>query len=366
MKILYVITDLALGGAEIQLLRMCKYVTENTSDQVCFVSLMDGEAEEMVETIKMYGIQYYSLGMKRGKASFDAYKKFIQLVKKINPDVIHSHMVHANFLVRFSKPFLGKVKIINTIHGEEEYNGRRKQIYKLTDNLADYTVACGKILFDQANAYGISSERRLKYICNGLDINEYSFDPEIRDSVRNELKLNDSFVWMNVARLSEVKNQRYLIKEFKNVYEKFQDVKLVLVGDGPLHSELVELTEKEQLTDNVSFLGQRDDVQRILCAADAFILSSINEGLPLSMQEAGAIGMPLVSTDVGGCNEMIKDGINGFLCESNKSGELGKAMMDVMECSRGRIEEMGRISHKIITDKFDMINVMKQWRDLYE
>ena len=75
---------------------------------------------------------------------------------------------------------------------------------------------------------------------------------------------------------------------------------------------------------------------------------------------------PLVSTDVGGCNEMIKDGINGFLCESNKPGGLGKAMMDVMKCSKGRIEEMGRISRKIIADKYDMINVMKQWRDLYE
>lgn len=365
MRILYVITDLTLGGAEVQLLRICKYVTETTSDLVFFVSLMDEDAKEMSDTIRNYGIKYYSLGMKRGKASLLAYLKFIKILLEVKPDIIHSHMIHANLLARASRPFsLGK--IINTIHGEEEYSGRRKLIYKYTNFLANYTVACGKILYDQAKEYGISSEKRLRYICNGLNVNEYLFDESVRKDVRNEFDLNDSFVWMTVARLSEVKNQKYLIYEFKSVLDIYTEAKLIFVGDGPLKAKLMKQVSDLHLESNVIFLGKRDDVKRLLCAADAFVLSSVHEGLPLSMQEAGAIGLPLVSTDVGGCNEMIREGINGFLCESNREGALSKAMCKVMSCNYEKIKEMGMISRMIIRDKYDMSDVMRQWSELYE
>lgn len=355
-----------MGGAEVQLIRMCKNLCKNRSDDVFLISLV-GEADvELVSKIENIGVHYYSLGLNRGSATFGAYIKFVKYVKRIKPDIIHSHMIHANLLTRFSRPLLRGVRIINTIHGEEEYNGIRRQLYKLTDGLANCTVACGKILYDQAIAYGICNKKKLKYICNGLDTDEYVFDEIIRESIRSEYNLTNSFVWMTVARLSEVKNQRYLIREFSRVLDSQMNTKLVLVGEGPLKQELVNLTKDLHLENDILFLGQRDDVKHLLCAADAFVLSSVHEGLPLSMQEAGAVGMPLVSTDVGGCNEIIDEGVNGFLCESNRDNSLAEAMLRVMACDSEKINEMRKTSRTIVREKFDISTVMKQWRELYE
>lgn len=366
MKIMYVTTDLNMGGAEIQVMRICKYMAGNTHNEISFVSMMKPESVQMIKELKALGVMTYSLNMARGKASLKAYRKFVFLVKHIRPEVIHTHMVHANFLFRAARPFIGKIKIINTIHGEEEYLGKRIQLYKASDRFADYTVACGKVLYEQALKYRISSPSKLKYICNGLDLSKYSFNQYEREQIRSGLKLaDDSFLWITVGRLSKVKNQTYLINEFYKVQRQYPNARLMIVGNGPLERELRNLVKKLDIEEAVIFAGKRDDVEKILSAADAFVLSSIHEGLPLSMQEAAAEGLPIVSTDVGGCNEVVLESENGFLCESNKTNALADVMKKMLSFSKDQLRQMGKMSRKIALDKFDMSNVIKKWMTLY-
>lgn len=364
MKIMYVITSLNLGGAETQVLRMCKNMKEKAHD-VCLVLMVDAQSDDILNKVKEHSIRCYSLHMKRGKASLKAYIHFLSVIKKEKPDVVHSHMIHANLLLRASAPFIKHTKKINTIHGEEEYLGRRKQIYRITDSLTDYTVCCGKNLYEQAKEYKIVSFRKLKYICNGLDTGEYLFDQRARLEKRISLQIDDEFVWITVGRLSEVKNQKYLIMEFKRIMDVDSNAKLVIVGDGHLMDDLKQLSERSGLGKNVIFTGKRSDISELLSCADGFVLASVHEGLPLSLQEAGAVGIPLVSTDVGGCNEVIVEGKNGYLCESNEPGALSQAMLKVMQKNSEERALMGKMSREIIVEKFDITNVMKEWEELY-
>ena len=367
MKILYVITDLHMGGAEIQVLRLCKYMSKDKNNNLFLVSMMSPESKDMMDELISYGVQVFSLNMKRGKASTRAYTKFISIVRNVRPDIIHTHMIHANILSRLARPLIGKIKIINTIHGEEEYLGKRIKIYKATDLWSDYTVACGKILYNEAKKFKICKPNKLRYICNGLDLKEYSFDQTARKKIRNQFNISeDTFLWITVGRLGEVKNQKYLITEFAKVCTIFSQVKLMIVGDGPLEEKLKELVLRMNLQGKVIFTGKRNDVDKLLSSADAFVLSSIHEGLPLSMQEAAAEELPLVSTNVGGCNEVVEDGLNGYLCESNGENELSKAMCKLMGHNRDELIRMRKKSRMIAEEKFDILTTVKYWNKLYK
>lgn len=361
MKIMYVMTDLALGGAEIQVMRMIECLSKN--NKVIFVSMMAAESEEMKNKLDNMGVTFYSMGLERGSMNIKAFLAFLKIVRKEKPDVIHSHMIHANLLLRAASPFLHKSLKINTIHGEEEFAGKRKMIYRLTDYLVDYTVCCGKALYNQAIKKKIISSKRIKYICNGLDTNAYVFSNETRYKIRHQYGFTDEFIWITVGRLNEVKNHKYLLSEFRSLAR--YKCALVIVGDGPLRQELEQYVHKWGIA-NVLFMGKRDDVGELLSMADAFVLSSIHEGLPLSLQEAGAIGLPLVSTNVGGCNEAILEGKNGYLCESNVKGSLAGCMKTVMEQSIIDRNKMGIKSREIIVKKFDLSNTIDKWLGLYE
>lgn len=361
MKIMYVMTDLALGGAEIQVMRMIERIYQNNN--VIFVSMMVTESKEMKRKLDNMGVKLYSLGLERGSMTIKSFIDFLAIVRKEKPDVIHSHMIHANFLLRAASVFLHKCLKINTVHGEEEYAGKRKIIYRLTDFLVDYTVCCGKILYDQAIKKKIISTKKIKYICNGLDTNAYNFSNESRCKLREKYGISDEFVWITVGRLNEVKNHKYLLSEFRNLTKN--NCMLVVVGDGPLYDELERYVCEFDLS-NVIFTGKRNDIADLLSMADAFVLSSIHEGLPLSLQEAGAIGLPLVSTNVGGCSEVISEGVNGYLCESNVMGSLSESMRKVMEKSRIERERMGRKSREIMVGRFNMTKTVEKWLELYD
>lgn len=365
MKIMYVLTDWAIGGAEIEVLRMCNFM-QKSGHRVVVVSMMKPEASNMVEKLKDLCIDLYTLNMERGKADINSFLHFVKLVKLIKPDVVHSHMIHANFLLRASSPFLEKTIKINTIHGEEEYKGKRKLIYRITDNLVDYTVCCGKILYNQALELKLGSTKRLRYICNGLDTMQYMYCNDVyKNKFREENNIQKKFVWISVGRLNTVKNQAYLLSEFKKILCIYPETVLLVVGDGPLKGALQNQIKQLNIVEQVHLLGQRDDVNKILSVADAFVLSSIHEGLPLSLQEAGAAGLPLVSTDVGGCNEVIEDGKNGYLCENNKEKQLFEKMLLIMEKPEEERRKMGEYSKKIVFDKFDIKNIMTKWEQLY-
>jgi glycosyltransferase involved in cell wall biosynthesis len=127
-----------------------------------------------------------------------------------------------------------------------------------------------------------------------------------------------------VARLDPIKGHRFFIEAAANVLRRNPDTHFLLIGDGPLRSEITERLEIARLTDRVHMLGDRSDVAQLISSLDLLVLSSLHEGLPNAVMEAMAASVPVVATAVGGTRELITDGETGFLAPPADSEALAK------------------------------------------
>jgi len=152
-----------------------------------------------------------------------------------------------------------------------------------------------------------------------------------------------------IASLTAHKNHRNLINAFQNIF----NAKLLIVGEGPLREELEDLVQNLSLTDRVSFLGIRQDVGRIFSASEICVLSSTREGLGLSLIEAQRAGIPSVATDIGGIPEVIDDGVNGFLVESDNPEELAEKINFLLENDEKR-KVMGQAAREKFLEKYEL------------
>ena len=146
-----------------------------------------------------------------------------------------------------------------------------------------------------------------------------------------------------MARQDANKNQRAIIECFEKIVKKHPNTKLFLIGDGPLHSELVELVSTLKLESYVEMPGMVDRTKEFYAQADVYVQASHREALPLSVLEAMAARLPIIGTDVGGMNDLISN--NGYLIEDNKESLLS-AMSQMLYNSKIEMEQMGLNSRK--------------------
>lgn len=165
----------------------------------------------------------------------------------------------------------------------------RVSVSRSADKLYACSDAAGRWLFGDKNA------DRFTVVNNGIEVERYRFDPSVRARVREELGLSGRVV-LHVGAFMPVKNQAYLIEAFSHLHADDPDTTLLLVGDGALASEAKQQVESLGLTDSVRFLGYRNDVDKLMQAADIFVLPSLFEGLPFVAIEAQAAGLPCVIT----------------------------------------------------------------------
>jgi glycosyltransferase involved in cell wall biosynthesis len=151
----------------------------------------------------------------------------------------------------------------------------------------------------------------------------------------------------------------------KTVAARLPRTVLLIVGDGPLRTELESLTANLQLQDHIKFLGARSDIPELLSVMDVFVLSSFSEGLSLTLIEACAAAKPIVATNVGGNAEIVEHESNGLLVPSDRSEALAKAILEILtdEVKARLMVEKGR---KKFDEKFTLDVMVKKYEDLYE
>lgn len=186
--------------------------------------------------------------------------------------VAHSHNTN---------PSVGKIsELMHYLH--------RDRLYELSDVHLACSDAAGKWLY---------GNRDFEFIPNGIDVVKFRFDERIRTEYRQKLGLDDAFTLINVGRFFPQKNQLRLVDIFSEVVKKRPDSKLILVGSGDLEDEIRKRVSKYSLQDKVIFTGNRKDVNALLMAADCFVMTSVYEGLPLSLIEAQASGLSVFITE---------------------------------------------------------------------
>lgn len=352
MKILLVSTGLGMGGAEKQVCDLAdQFFLKKHEIQIIALT------GELVLRPQQTAIQIEFLKMKKNLLGFwRAYFQLRKIVKAYQPDIVHAHMFHANIMSRLLRFTVSMPCLICSAHSTNEGGRLRMLVYRLSNFLSDVFTNVSQ---DAVNAFvkkKAVSAGNIKAMPNGIDITHFK-----KMGIKEE---KTNFIFIAIGRLHIPKDYPNLLKAFSLLYHKKTHVRLWIVGGGELEKELQSLAQKLQINDRVKFLGQRTDVSFLLNQADAFVLSSRHEGLPLSVIEAMACEKVVVATDCGGVKEVM-DG-NGFLVNPQDSQALSQAMVACTELSVKKREQIGRASRQHVVNHYAIEKVSDKWLDLYQ
>lgn len=359
MKILLVITGLGMGGAE--------HVVVNLADELAQrghqvkIAYLTGQALVLPENPH---IEVIPIGMTGAKSFFSAYFKLRGLIKSFKPDVVHSHMVHANILSRLLRLTVYIPKLVCTAHNTNEGGKLRMLAYRFTDKLADITTNVSEEAVAAFISKGAAKPERIVAVANGIDTNKFKFNSSDREKLRKELKVTDQKMLLAVGRLDTQKDYPNLLNAIDQLKQTRQDFKVFIVGDGPLKDELLQLRERLQLTDSVEFLGIRRDVKALMSATDIYVMSSAWEGLPMVILESMSCERVVVATDCGGVKEVVGDA--GKIVQTTNSSALAAAIDNVLSTDEEKLINIGAKAREKVVSTYSLEKNIENYLKLYK
>ena len=207
---------------------------------------------------------------------------------------------------------------------------------------------------------------RLKLIRNGINLKNYTFSSQGRCRIREQFKIDQEQILVGtVARFSFQKGHQFSVEAIPRILESCPQARFIYVGEGPTQAKVEARVRQLGLESFVTFTGAREDIADILSALDIFLLTSLYEGLPLSILEAMAIGLPVIATEVSGTPEAVKDQYNGLLIQPENSEAVAAAVTKLIKSSAAR-SRMGRNGLSLVNRQFDKNYMIKQVENFYE
>jgi len=361
---MFVNYSLGIGGIETLTLELCKKLDqEKFSASVC-VFESGGELEK---EFSRAGITVHVLNKSRG-TDFAMPFRLAKLIKKEGVGIVHTQNQCA-WLYGGIAAVLAGVPLVHTQHTTADYfNYHSGRWMKLEWVLAQFTIKISTVAASVAK-FMIEKEgiarKKLVVIYNGVKPESYEKNVDVPGK-KKELGLGTSEVVIGcVARLTDNKDHRTLLQAFKTVRHQIHQVKLLIVGDGPLKASLIEYTVELGLQDSVVFLGARRDIPDLLKVFDMFALSSIREGFPVVLLEAMISGLPVVCTDVDGNGELVLHEKTGLVVNARDPEHFAAALLRLIR-NKDEVTRFGSEGRKRILESFTFAKMIKEYEHLYD
>ena len=364
MRILFLSTSMGLGGADQQLLSAAQ-VLRDRGHAIRIVSLTP--LGPMGLQARSLGLTTDSLEMRRGVPDPRGLARLVRIVRAWKPDVVHSHMVHANLMGRVLRLLVPVPVLVSTIHNVYEGGPVLMAGYRLSNGLVDHMTIISQAAADRFIGERIVPGRLLTVIANGVDTDRMrNVPPEVRSALRGAIGVSDEeFIWLAVGRFEVAKDYPNMLRAFQEVRSREPRSVLVIVGQGSLQGEAEALAGELGLRDAMRFLGARDDVPAVMSAGDGYVMSSAWEGMPMVLLEAAAAGLPIVATAVGGNGEVVRDGESGFLVPARDSEALGQAMLRLMGLPEEQRRAIGKRGREHVRANYGLHRVAERWERVY-
>jgi glycosyltransferase involved in cell wall biosynthesis len=347
-----------IGGAESQVMQLARGLRQR--GWRISVAALSGNGGDAAASLISDGVGFASMQMRKGLADPRGWVRFNRWLEKERPDVVHAHLAHAAWFARWSRLAAPVRVVLDTLHSSSTGTIGRRLGYRFSDWLPDEVTAVSHAV---ANAHlSARMARRITVLPNGVDVEHWRQDAEVRSSLRRELALGQEFVWLAVGRLDPVKDYP---THFAAMALLPEPGRLVIAGGGPLENELRRLAKLLGLESRVHFLGFEPDVRRWMQAADGLVLSSRWEGLPLALLEAAACELPAIATNVPGTREVILDGETGLLARVGDANSLSMAMTRMMRMPVEERSAMGARARRLVSESFSLRSVLDRWEALY-
>lgn len=355
MKILYVITGLAQGGAERVVCDLADAMFKKGHEVK--IAYLTGEiiTQPANKEIELLGI-----GLTNVITLPKAYLTLSKIVRNFKPDIIHAHMVHANILTRLVRLITPMTKLICTAHSSNEGGAVRMMSYRLTNRLANLTTNVSNTAVAAFEATHAIPKNSMLTVYNGVDFTNFTYSPDAKDIIVKELSLDSNTkIILAVGRFNASKNYFNLLSAINLIKDQLNiSFVLLIAGDGELRSEIEKEITNLGISNNVLLLGRRDDIPLLMSACDVFVLSSDYEGLPTVLIEALACQSQVVSTNVSGVHEII--GKHGKIVPTNNSMALAEGIRESFQ-AKGR----NTLGCKYVKSKFDLALISDEWLNIY-
>ena len=363
LRVLFVTTGLGRGGAEVQLVRVALRLNQR-GWKVSIASMLP--PTDFLDTLNDAHIKVFNLNMRRKMPDPRAILRLAIVTRQVNPAIVHSYMLHANLLSRICR-LVTKVPVLICSARSINEGGRwREWAYRVTDPLCDLMTQVCVAGAERYTQRRITPAHKMLYIPNGIDTNTFTPNSSVRAELRAQRNIEGMFVWLTVGRLEPPKDYPNLLQAFQQVVSKASlPTRLLIVGQGPLREEIEHQIIALGIERFIDLLGVRTDIPALLNAADAFVLASAWEGMPLVLLEAAACARPIVATDVGGNREVVLHGETGYLVPPGNPDALADAMLRLMNLPEPERRAMGQAGRQHIVKNFDIERIVDRWEQLY-
>ncbi len=363
IKVLHIVPLLSPGGAE----RVTVHIVTRLNRQryeAAVVSLGRRKECDLDRLLEEAGVEVRYLGKPPG-FDYRMYHKLYRTLRDYRPDIVHTHMQ----VLRYALPsilLLKRASLLHTIHNlaerDVEPRARFIQRYAFNHGVVPIGVAT-EVALSVERLYGI---QECRVISNGIPTDRYARPQVSRKEWRaREGFGDDDVLFVCVARFAPQKNHALLLKAFAQGPASDPNAHLVLVGEGVLRERLEEQVKNLGLARQAHFLGLRTDIPEVLGAMDVFVLSSDYEGNPLSVMEAMAAGLPIVSTAAGGVPDLFEYGKEGFLVQPGDVQGLSNSMASLLGNREAR-QSLGMAAARRAREKLDVSTMVQAYEGLYE
>lgn len=329
IKIVRIINRFNIGGPTFNATFLTKFLSDDFETTLIGGVPDEGETDSL-HILEEYGVKPIVLPeMSRAiniSQEYKAYKKIKKILKEIQPDIAHTHASKAGFLGRMAAFSLGIPVVVHTFHGHvfHSYFGKLKtglfkQIERYLAKKSSGIIAISNLQkHELADVHGIAKKEKIKVIPLGFDLKKFQENQsEKRAFIRRKYNLSDDDVAITiVGRLAPVKDHGYFLEVIAKLLETtHKPIKVFIVGDGSEKEHIQAIVEEiNAIYPNTIFMTSWVlDIATFIQGMDIVCLTSKNEGTPVSIIEAQAAGLPVISTDVGGVRDVLENEKSGFV-----------------------------------------------------
>lgn len=378
-KVLRIINRFNIGGPTYNATFLTKFISEDY-ETLLVGGLPEKDESDSLHIPENYGVKPLLIPeMKRipnFRSDREAYRKIKQIIREFQPDIVHTHAAKAGALGRKAAKACGVPVIVHTFHGHvfHSYFGRTKTwLYKTIERrlakISTGIVAISPMQKEELGAvHGICSPDKIKVIPLGFDLSKFRENlPEKRMETRQKWNLGDEEIAVAiVGRLAPIKNHGLFLDVIRLLAEKGIKARYFIVGDGQEKASIEQRAKELEDTYGVKIelTSWIKDIATFNAGMDIICLSSDNEGTPVSLIEAQASGIPVISTDVGGVKDILAEGETGFVVPKNDVKSFGEKLQLLIENKEIRLK-MSQNGWNFVRDKFHYTTLVKNMEDYY-
>ncbi len=373
-KVLYFLNSTVRGGVEEHVLCLLRFMDRDSFEPVivCPPELLTKMEGDFIKQ----KVKYYPVRIRRW-TDFSEIRKYLYVLNREKPDIVHSHLFFATFFSAPLSKLAGVPVTIETAHIREAWRKGLKRafiidrfFYRFVDEIIAVSEAVKRFLVKEK---GVPAEK-ITVIHNGVDLERFAGQRREaaagekrragRDQGKRREQKNTKVKVGVIGRLEEQKGHKYFLNAVRLLKSKADKAEFIIVGEGRLKRELENLCLSYMISNKVKFLGFRSDIIPVLGSLDILVLPSLFEGLPLVALEASAMQKAVIVTDVDGSPEAVLHGETGLVVPSKDSKALKEAMERLIDDPQLR-RELGQRARKRVEEHFDLKKQVRETEEIY-